>query len=299
MAGWLGEVLGIDASNAYRRMRGEKELGFSELMILAQHIPSFSHLLPQVWATNPEAFGRIYDLSNWSQVQDYLRELVLALNFSRGAEEHFFYHAREIPAFLIYDQLELFRVILSEGQMATAKGKELIIPNPLVRDLSLLHRIYLATDSREIWYRHAFTNLIEKLRFMSETDRLSMSDLNRVVESLHTGLERYEMSCDSGVKSGGGKLRMHIAEFSNQGELMIFDHHDPQSHFGGFMDSGVSISRDPQLCELAQNQSLRQLGFSQEISRGNLRQRHQFFNFLRNQLDSLYRPAAQIKDVSP
>ena len=76
LAKWLGEVLSIDSSNSYRRLRGETELSFSELGQITKDFPQLPLLLERMWNTERRTSADLYDMNNWSHVQAYLRRLI-------------------------------------------------------------------------------------------------------------------------------------------------------------------------------------------------------------------------------
>lgn len=286
LANWLAELLSIDISNAYRRIRGEIDLSLPELALLTREFPQLPLILERIWIKNRRLSADLYDMRDWSTVQIYLRRLNEVISRTAEAGGMMYYNCRELSFFLTISEPVLMRknlVGLGARYNLENSGHP---PAPVIKLCKQLLEIYYATDSIEVWHPQGWTSFIERMRSRFILYEISPKEQKKTAQALKTSLIAFRGMVSSQLKPGGGKLIVLIAEYSELNEAFVFKG-QMQCHLGSPADTAIIITDDKPSLEIINHQWKNQVAASRDISGASTLHKQEFFLELLNNINAL------------
>ena len=272
LAKWLGEILCIDSSNVYRRIRGEKPLLLAELNIIARNLPELSLILERTWGVDNRTYALLLDLKNWLQVQDYLRELVEIHNGAQKNGQAVLAYYSTLPLTLILGNKHLMRVGFSLI-CGRAILNDAMIPHPVKRLVFLFLRASGKSTTMEIWNYKGIEELLNRVFYLYDIGGIPDRDFHLFRKELTKSVRQYFIQSEKGSKRLGGKAELFISEF----ELMdtaIFSHESNHHCFGSPFTSVVRLSHEPRAADLVRSRWADQRSVSTPVGKLNRRYSH-------------------------
>ncbi len=287
MANWLSEVLGIDQSNAYRRIRGEKELGIGELHLMTQNLPQLPSLLEKLWRVENRTSVDFYSNQGWGMLQSYLRRLIKSMTETKKTRQTFCYNSREASFFLMTSHARLAQVYFNSGGYIKFGSKaKSPVPLPVLRLCQEIQKVYQNTHSVEVWHYQGLVNFVVRLKFLLATQQITSHELMAICEVFKLKIIQYHGMVAQCQKQGGAEISIHVAEYPVLNEAMIFDQQF-QCFLGTIQESSVLVSDVEANWRLIKRQWQHQLAVSQSISATNTRGRSKFFGDMIAELEDL------------
>lgn len=218
----IAEILNISIDSAYRRIRGEKQVSFEEIQLLATHFKiSVDHILH----LQSDAFifhGRItnnadYRFEVWQE--SVLQHLQMIAQIKPN---HYYYLAKEIP-FLYYYLLPEIAAFKSYFFLKSIlyddnwKNVKFSLQNSfeqyykLWRDIS---NTYSSIPSTEIWGVENISTTIHQIQFYRITGSMSNEDALLLLEKMDELLSHIQLQAEHGVKIAyQQKPSSHLPEY--------------------------------------------------------------------------------------
>src|SRR5437868_10298683 len=210
----VAELLNISNDSAYRRIRGDKTLGFDEIQILANH---YKVSLDQFLRLKTQAFlfsGNLISSEKF-EMSEYLEGIANQLAYFASAEKkQVYYFNKDIPIFhhFMFPELAAFkcyfwsRYNLNYAQFN--KGRFLIsdfidLFNKTGKKIS---ELYLEIPSTEIWNLDCINTTIRQIDYYRESKIFSShQDIITVFECLEKLVNHIEQQVEYGAKFPFGK----------------------------------------------------------------------------------------------
>ncbi|WP_375436357.1 helix-turn-helix domain-containing protein [uncultured Hymenobacter sp.] len=230
----VADLLGISTDSAYRRIRGEKPLGLSELQQLAAHYKvSLDQLLnlqsDAVLFTGKPAAHAPVTLDSW--LTRMLGQLQLMNSFGR---RHLYYLLKDIPPFYHFQipeltEFKMFFWMKSILHYDSLKGVQFRFGDPQYENShALCQRIvalYSEMPTTEIWNAESVNSTLRQIEFYHQAGAFASPDDARLLyEKVAELLDAIEYQAEVGVKcimKQPGSSRLSYRLFVN--ELILGD----------------------------------------------------------------------------
>ena len=195
------ESLGISADAAYKRIRGQKELSFSELSALSK---KFSLPLEEIFNYKSEQTAMFHYapvcFSNFDGYISYMEQMAAGLKALKSApEKEICFAAQDIPLFyfLKHTELALFKLYAWNDAATRERLSYRDFCNNFDMDkitpiFEQIHSSYMAIPSKEIWTRQTVDTILRLLEYYCElevfdskkTVLLILNQLNDLVDTV-------------------------------------------------------------------------------------------------------------------
>lgn len=150
---WLGQVLGINYSSAFKKMKGGTALSWQDISLICNAVPEAAHLLPQSFSKQPAFGGQLLLFDNQKGFIPYLDNLIQLFKAPPKHEEsgQLRLICKDLPMFFYLTSPELlaFKMAIWTNRLFT-HGVELVDDQIIEKSKRLLD-LYRAFGSVEIW----------------------------------------------------------------------------------------------------------------------------------------------------
>lgn len=231
---WLSELLQVDSSNAYRRIRGEKVISLDEYCLICQKVPNACNYIFKHQDNSSYLSGRMAHFNNWRSLEKYFQEIIASLEHIASREHTFYYVARDLPFFCFYSDPALIKYKISIWLMSAGLTDSRNVPDHIIELGSAVFEKYQGINSTELWYPFGVCNQLEQLRYWVTMDYISEAEFDEIKNSLINIFLRYEKWLLSGEKPGRGKLHIYGADFCIMNNAALLEAGDFQVLMNGF-----------------------------------------------------------------
>lgn len=248
LAKWLGEILSIDTSNVYRRLRGEKALQLWELNIMARNLPELPIILERIWSIHNRTYSLLLELKNWQEIQQHLKLLcdLYQRSYQYGQPVLSFDRVVPFPLLLGNRQLMKMTFTMMRGEDL---ANDMLIPDPVKRQVSRYLSVYERTHSTELWYLRGMIGFLERISYFQSLGLASEEHLHQAKRELASATRQHFNYATEGFKRRGGRGELFISEFGLMDSLVISG--ETTVHcLGNPLDSILRHSEDPRACQL-------------------------------------------------
>lgn len=225
----IADLLNISNDSAYRRLRGEKTLGFDEIQLLANH---YKVSLDQFLKLQTNTFSFFGDLISRERfgIDSYIKGIAKQLEYWAGAsQKEIFFFNKDIPTFhhFMFPELAAFKCYFwsrynlncpdyNKGQFLISDFIELF--NSTGKKIS---EYYLEIPSTEIWNLDCINTTIRQIDYYRESKVFqSQQDIVTVFDCLDKLVNHIEQQAEYGAKFPFGKpdilRRVKYSVFINQ-----------------------------------------------------------------------------------
>jgi hypothetical protein len=179
LADVVGDVLNVSTDSAYRRIRGARELTFSEVQKLCRHFHLSMDELTSRESTGPNAVFQ-YTSVNMADQPSYIRyieRLLKTLSILNSVEDReMFFTAQDIPFyhFLNYTELLFFKLyvwhdIINPDRISFREFCDRLDQKSILPIYKQMYQAYMQIPSREIWTNQTVDTILRLLDFYVET----------------------------------------------------------------------------------------------------------------------------------
>ena len=219
LADELCDLLNISADSAYRRLRGEKSLTFSELKTICE---KFHVSLDQVLNLQNDTIAfRAVDLNtNENSFAEHLTRIKMGIkSFHQYKEKKMMYLCKDAPIwyFYLFPELGAFKTffwIKSVRNEPEFVNKKFSLDDPSFNECFLIGqemlRLFNEIPNEEIWNQESFFSTINQIIYYRDIGVFESSeDCDRVIESLIKTINHLELQAEKGQKfmPGDSELR--------------------------------------------------------------------------------------------
>lgn len=297
----IAALLGISADSAYRRIRGEKELSYSEVCILCKHV---NLSLDQVMGTGEGQvlFSGSYLQEGVFEFTDFLREIKETLSrVEHFDQKQLIYQNKDISIFYYFmfpDLLAFKYYVWMKQHFSFSSFKQKEFSFDLLNDeqrslLEEINRLFICIPSVEIMNPDNVLTDLRQIEYYKLTGGFrAAGDMERVYRSLENLVDHLEAQAMS-----GRKFLPSLAPDTDSQPITIYVH---DFHYG---DNEAVVLVDDQIITVLTHTSVnfmrttdRQMGeysyrFMQNIIRKSTlisgageKFRTQFFNLIRERI---------------
>lgn len=271
----IADVLHLDVSNAYRRLRNTKELTLNEFLSITDRYPEARRIMARV-VNEHHIDVSMTRFVNLSEFKDYLRSTIRNLSQAVGHNHTLYYMARDLPIFFFFSNPVLFRFKLS----IWFKSGNIELVKPDDETLALgkeLYELYQNLNTEEIWYENGFLNQKEQLQCWHDMEYLQAAEVKDVYEAMLQSFHNYRDWLEQGKKPWGGSLEIHQSGFSIMSDGGLLECEGRKQTFARVQGIHQLLSSHPNFIELFERHWEAHLKLAIPLSKDNVRSRHLFF----------------------
>ena len=210
LADMMEELLGVSTDSAYRRIRGETELSFSELQkICARFNLSVDDVLSYKSSKSALFQYTPVSLSDQESYIGYMTRLLEGLKVLKSAtEKELFFTAQDIPFyhFLKFPELAFFKLYawndtINHQSITFCKFCDHLEKDRIMSIYEEMHHAYMYIPSKEIWTGQTMDTILRLLEYYYETGAFEKKDtVLLLLGQLTNLLDAVKQYADDGYK---------------------------------------------------------------------------------------------------
>jgi hypothetical protein len=226
----LVKLLDISKDSAYRRLKGEKQLSFDELVIIAQAYDLSLDDLLDLWEESV-VFQGDYVNSEDMDMEKYLLSMLTNLEkLEQFESKELFYISKDLPVFyyLMYPEVTAFKFFVwakTQMQFEGMKEKKFSFDTltPHLSELALrVAQLYTRIPSSEILNADNILNDLRQIEYYKDTNLMTnQGDLDTIYTKLHEMMAHMEEQAAAGRKfmpgsragSGDAPYKLYVNDF--------------------------------------------------------------------------------------
>jgi hypothetical protein len=298
----VGDALNLSADSVYRRIRGEKELSYSEV----QKLVSRFDLAPQQVLSGMDADEVVFrhraiNAENFT-LHDYFKTTLGIMDMLKGRRDaDLMYAAKDIPLFhyFLFDELAWFKMfvwqktILGFTEFENRKFSLQDIDKDLIDTGRKLLDGYTRITSTELWNEGTVTSILRQLEFYAESDFLeNPDDAFVILDKTISCLDHIKKWADTGKKfiygaephDGSGEFKMYNNEVVRTDNTILARVGDKTTTFLTHCTMNFMSTANEQFSDTTRAWMLNLIRRSDLISTVSEKHRNQFFATQYNQV---------------
>lgn len=286
LSNWLSDLLEIDASNAYRRISGEKELSFSEYLKICREVPIASSWFAPGKKTSRSITSCLHHFSNWQELRDYYQTLIKQFLIAKKSQHTLYYSGSDLPIFFYHFDEILLRYKISMWVKYGGLKMQGPVPDDIIQLGTCLFQVYKELNTEEIWYAQGVINQLEQLKYSAEMDDFDIGYQRVLLASYRSVINWFEERLAKGRKEEG-TLKMYLSDFHimNDGGLLRVEGYETlMNRFQGIY---FLRSEESHLIKIFKQHWQAHTGISQLLSAQNEKRRYSFFKTVKTKLNQL------------
>ncbi|MDR2764100.1 MAG: hypothetical protein LBB90_03615 [Tannerella sp.] len=302
----IGESLQVGADSAYRRIRGEKELSFSELRNLCH---TFHLSMDELLNYDSEQGALFRYTSIKAEQPNYVRYIKQLLETFKAPvavdDRELFFTAQDIPFyhFLNQEQLLLFKLYVCYDSSTPERISFREFYDRMDLDVCLpLHeqllREYQQIPSKEIWTEQTVNTILHLLDFYMEIGAFDSKTILLLLRQLLELLDRISHSAEIGYKDAERHtpFSLYICSIDPGSSMVLARHGSEWMCTVKLYTANCVTTNNIALCNETRKWINNLIMKSSLISGGTSeRERFRFFQTSKDKVEALIRKAEQIK----
>ena len=298
----IAEFLGISNDSAYRRIRGEKPIGFDELQKLCRHykvsLDSFLHL-----ESNSFIFDSKLKTNNETSLEEWIENILVLLQyFNSFRDRHMYFLLKDIPPFVhfLVPELVKFKIFFwmkSILDYKSLKGVKFDLQDPRYDQFESTAKkitdLYIKIPMTEIWNAENIDSTLRQINFYREAGSFkNAADIDLLYARVEELVNHLEKQAEVGLKFPIGQepgmssalYRMYV------NELILGDNTTFAELDGSritFLNYGVLFivyTKDERFNEAMYDNLHNLIKKSTMISQSGEKERTRFFNKIREKI---------------
>jgi len=299
----VSELLGLSYDSAYRRIRGEKELTFSELQALSSHYQVSLDTLFSV-NSNHILFSSMAIGEHGLTFAEWLQAILVEIKDIHSCKQkQIFYSAKDIPIFHYFEFPELFAFksffwnkVLFASPGFEQKKYEADIPDQLKQLIKSILATYNRIPTIELWNEETFNSLIRQIEFCYVCGYFSNNeDVLMVLDQVQFMVNHLEQQAAAGFRYFCGETPEGIDGtyqlYCNEvllGDNTIYVSKDDQCKtFLTYNVINLLVTENPMFCQQIQSSIRNLTKKSTLISSSSEKERQRSFHLLSSKIDEM------------
>jgi hypothetical protein len=297
LTNYLSDLLNIGRESVYRRIRGEINFTFEEIVMLSQNLGfSIDNMVGVKKDTN--ALFNIHMLQQMDYYDIYVNKILEYGRLFRETSEQMPTKARisvnTLPYFfhISYEALSKLRIYkwLYQNQKIKPNEKysDYLLPKKVLdahktffHDLQTIPHITMIMDNDVFW------SVTKEIEYFWKRDLLSDEDVEVLKRELHKIVDALENMAAEGVCRNNVKVEMYVSAVDLEASYMHYEYGDSQfSQVRVFSISAID-SFDPNICKIQKAWMESQKRYCVLISESGEMQRFEYMNKQRGYIDKI------------
>ncbi len=298
----IAALLDTSTDSAYRRMRGEKQLSFEELVKLCTEYKVSLDQVLEIQTGSFQFSGNLLDEKGY-RYDDYLKGMMHTMAyFSSTEKKEFYFLCKDIPIFYHWQYREFacfkyffwMSILVYFPEFRNRKVNMNDYTDEVWQNGQQILEYYNHMDSFEVWNLESFNSTLHQVDYFRDGNRFeSNEDILLIYEGIQELLDHLEEQARLGYKFNRndpqkkpmGKYQMYVNDIVLLDNTMFIkqDHYKmvvmPHAGFNYMM------SRDIRFCENMDHYIQNLLSRSTLVSKTSEKERGRFFRILRERID--------------
>lgn len=299
----LAELMGISTDSVYRRLRGETDLSFEEIMLLSKHYHISMDMLEEA---SPGLVAFQYSMldhpanfrMHWVAMHNDL------LSIQAAAKKEIIYAAIDIPIFhhFRYPALMNFKMfywqreVINDPELWDKKFNEDLVDQAIKEIASGIYKTYAAIPSAEIWTEDTMNSTVKQIKFYHESGLFERTeDAIRIIDELLSELDYIEKQVEYGRKSGfsgetsadQGSYAFYVSDIEIGSNTVLTRRDAIDAIYMGFQTFNTIITTHNRFCADTEVWLRNLMKKSTLVSGVSQKQRYQFFQSQRNKINKV------------
>ena len=297
LTNFLSDTLNIGRESAYRRVRGEINFTFDEVIKLSQTLNfSIDNIIGI--KKNENALFNIHMLKDMDYIDIYVNKMIeygaMFRSMSERTETKARISANTLPYFfhIGYKTLSKFRIFkwLYQNQKIPSNNKfvDFILPQKVLEAHDIFHKdIQTIKNITFIMDSNVFRTVAKDIVYFYKRGLLSESDVDTLKAELHDIINKIEKMATSGFSPNNAKLDMYISAVDFEASYLHFEFGDHQFSQVRIFSISAIDSFNVSLCKIQKEwiESLKR--YSVLISESGEMQRFEYMNKQREIIDRI------------
>ena len=298
----IAEFLGISNDSAYRRIRGEKPIGFDELQKLCRHykvsLDSFLHL-----ESNSFIFDSKLKTNNETSLEEWIENILVQLQyFNSFQSRHMYFLLKDIPPFVhfLVPELVKFKIFFwmkSILDYKSLKGVKFDLQDPRYDQFESTAKkitdLYIKIPMTEIWNAENIDSTLRQINFYREAGSFkNAADIDLLYARVEELVNHLEKQAEVGLKFPiGQEPNMASALYRMYVNELILGDNTTFAELDGsrmtFLNYGVLFivyTKDERFNEAMYDNLHNLIKKSTMISQSGEKERTRFFNKIREKI---------------
>ena len=299
LADFIEELLGISSDSAYRRIRGEKELSFSELQKICGKLNlSMDDILS--YKSNQSALFH-YSSVDFSDPESYINYTTRLLDvftaLKSATDKEMLFTGQDIPFYhlLNYPELYFFKLYTWNNAISRETTSYSDFCNNLRKDKILpiykkMHQAYMTIPSKEVWTTQTVDTILKLLEYYYETGAFENRDTVLLLLTQLTGLmDTVKKYADDGYKGSDRKapFSMYVCSVNLENNFMLTRKEKHLSCHLKLYTINSMFTNNKFLCSETANWIDDLISKSTQISSASVKERTCFFKSAKEKIDIL------------
>lgn len=246
---WVAETLNCSESNAWRKIKGERNLSIDELLQLIASKDTLAIKAAELYTKDNLKVVQIRGFSNVESFHAYLQTILQMLNeASKQSDFRFRYMARDLPLFYFLGAPEVLRFKFH----LWAPGSQLhheILPASTLSLAHDLYQCYLSINTEEIWYQQAFAHQYDQLHHLQALGVLHAHQVETLTACFQQMEGQLQVAQKRGVKAKGGELLAAFCPMALYNNAALLYCKGQEQLMGSTMNTQYYYSFSPSLIE--------------------------------------------------
>ena len=299
LADIIEELLEISTDSAYRRIRGEKELSFSELKKICNKFNiSIDELFNHQSNQGASFHYSPVNLSNQKSYIDYMKRLLNVLNNLKSVfEKEIYFTAQDIPFyhFLKYPELTFFKLFawndtLSRKPISFCEFCNNLDKKQILPIYEQIYNSYLLIQSKEIWTAQSIDSTLRLIEYYFDTGAFeSKETVLHLLNQLNDLLCTVKGFADDDFKGGERKtpFSLYVCSVDLENNFMLTKRGDNLSCNIKLYTINSIATDNSYLCDETMKWIEDLISKSILVSGTSVKERFRFFQSSKNKIDVL------------
>ena len=298
----IAEFLGISNDSAYRRIRGEKPIGFDELQKLCRHykvsLDSFLHL-----ESNSFIFDSQLKTNNETSLEEWIENILVQLQyFNSFRDRHMYFLLKDIPPFVhfLVPELVKFKIFFwmkSILDYKSLKGVKFDLQDPRYDQFESTAKkitdLYIKIPMTEIWNAENIDSTLRQINFYREAGSFkNAADIDLLYARVEELVNHLEKQAEVGLKFPIGQepgmssalYRMYVNELILGDNTTFAELDGSRMTFLNYGVLFIVYTKDERFNEAMYDNLHNLIKKSTMISQSGEKERTRFFNKIREKI---------------
>ncbi len=298
IADYISDLLDISIDSSYRRLRGETLLDIGELFVLCKH---FKISLESLQGNEVVNFRYKALPADDTSLPAYMNGILNEMKMIASvAQKHIVFTAEDLPIFhyFNYNLLTAFKLyywnksILNSPQFRDKKFHPDLIDAGLLKTAKEIYELYIKIPSTEIWTLDTIQVVLKQIEFYWESGLFDSPELALAVcGELGDMLKTVQQDATLGTKerhqSADKNYTLYLSEVTIGNNCIQVNMNDVRMIYFSFNTFNSMSTNNHAFCEETNLWIKNMISKSTQISGVSEKMRHQFFNQLHKQLQTL------------
>ena len=300
LTNYLSDTLNIGRESAYRRIRGDINFTFEEVVTLSQNLKFSVDNIIGV-NRNENALFNIHMLQNLDYIDIYVNKIQEYGRLFRETSMQYETRARisinTLPYYFhigyeLLSKLRIYKWLYQNQKISpNVKFADLVLPTKVMeahrtfyQDIQKVHHVTIIMDHDVFW------SVARDIEYFFKRGLITDQDMQLLKKELHTLIDEMEQIATHGTTKGGSKVEMYVSAVVLEASYLHFEYGDNQFAQVRIYSISAIDSYDKGLCQIQKDWMESQKKYSVLVSESGEMQRFEYMNKQREYIEQIVSP---------